>query len=148
MKKTAIVFSLILSLSMFIFSCKSKPAENTVPEVQNTKEEVDNTIQESKEEVQKTADEILTDIEVPTFADKAVNDFCGDYKKIMLEYAKAKGSSDKDMELKLKAKLNIWAAGASKLAGKIKPGESAAFKEFMKKAEDTLKEVNASDITK
>lgn len=135
MKKTFITLSLVLSVSLFIASCKSKPAENTIT---NTTETVTNKVEEVKSTAQETANEVVSDIKVPTFADKSVNDFCGEFKTLMGEYATAKGSGDATKEKALEAKFTAWAGKAGNIAGKLKPEEMKPFNDFIKMAGESM----------
>ena len=145
MKKTIITLGIAFSLSLFIVSCKSKPAETTV---EHATETITNKVEEVKSEAQETANEVVSDIKVPTFADKSVNDFCGEFKTLMGEYAVAKGSGDATKEKALEAKFTAWAGKAGNIAGKLKPEEMKSFNDFIKMAGESMDKMSTAATNK
>lgn len=148
MKKLWMAIAVSTALSISFVSCKSKPAETISNDVKNTTEEVKDAAQSGAEAVQQTASDVLSEIKVPTFADKSVNDFCAEYKTLMTEYAALKGSGDKEKEKALETKFTTWANKAGSLAGKLKPEEVKSFNDFIKQAGEVMNKMETSATDK
>lgn len=145
MKKTIITLSMVFAVSLFIASCKSKPAETPVT---NTIETVTNKVEEVKTETQETANEVVDGLTVPTFSDPAVNEFCGEFKTIMKEYATAKGSGDAAKEKELEAKVTAWGKKVKTITGKLKPEEVEGFNNFIKNAANSFHDMSTAATNK
>jgi predicted butyrate kinase (DUF1464 family) len=137
MKKNLLLLFALAVLFTGMNACKSKVETPAVEELVAPVETV-------VEEVSATAEGVVSSINVPSFESQEVNEFVGEYKSLMTEYAELKGTGNESAAAELAAKFNTWSEGAASIASQIKAEEMQKFNDFIGEAETKFNEMKTA----